>query len=229
MQQYEVEIKSLLGSEENAETLRERMKIVDPNWRLTSRNKQLNHYFLGGDFAKLAALVAPHLSPEAFKKLQDIVARLAGQSGNEFSVRTRDKDGSVLLVVKVSLGEDTSQNGVARMEFEEKANLNLDDLDQMLISAGFQYQAKWSREREEYAVNGVSICLDRNAGYGWLAEFEKVVGSEAEVEPARQEVRALMEQFGARELEQERLERMFAFYNAHWSEYYGTDKVFTVR
>jgi adenylate cyclase class IV len=223
MQQYEVEIKSLLGSEENAEALRERMKHVDPNWKLTSRNKQLNHYFVGGDFAKLAELVAPHLSPEALIKLQDIV-----KLGKEFSVRTRDKDGSVLLVVKASLGEDTSANGVARMEFEEKVNLNLDDLDQLLISAGFQYQAKWSREREEYMCSGIAICLDRNAGYGWLAEFEKVVGSEADVEPATQEVRALMEQFGAQELQQERLERMFAFYNAHWGEYYGTDKVFTI-
>lgn len=223
MQKYEVEIKSLLGSEENAETLRERMKVVDPNWKLMSRNKQLNHYFVGGDFAKLSESIALHLSKDTLKKLQDLTAR-----GTEFSVRTRDKDGEVLLVVKASVGEDTSANGVARMEFEEKVGLSLDDLDQLLISAGFQYQAKWSREREEYLCSGVSICLDRNAGYGWLAEFEKVVDSETDVETARQEVRALMEQFGAQELQQDRLERMFAFYNAHWGEYYGTDKVFTI-
>ena len=228
MQQYEVEVKSLLGSEENAEGLRERMKVVDPSAKLASRNKQLNHYFVGGDFAALARSVAPHLSPAALGKLEDIVA-----NGREFSVRTRltgqgDKDGSVYLVVKASVGSDTSANGVARMEFEEKVTLSLDDLDQLLIAAGFQYQAKWSREREEYAVSGISICLDRNAGYGWLAEFEKVVGSESEVEEARQEIRALMEQFGAQELQQDRLERMFAFYNAHWGEYYGTDKVFTI-
>lgn len=223
MQQYEVEIKSLLGSEENAQALRERMKIIDSNSQLTSRNKQLNHYFVGGDFAKLGKLVAPHLSKDALKKLQDMVAR-----GKEFSVRTREKDGEVLLVIKASLGKDTSQNGVARMEFEEKVDVSLDDLDQLLIAAGFQYQAKWSREREEYVCSGVSVCLDRNAGYGWLAEFEKVVGSADEVETARQEVRALMAQFGAQELQQDRLERMFAFYNAHWGEYYGTDKVFTI-
>jgi predicted adenylyl cyclase CyaB len=223
MQQYEVEVKSLLGSEENAEALRERMKIVDPNSKLTSRNKQLNHYFVGGDFAALATSVTPYVSVDALKKLVDIIAH-----GKEFSVRTRDKDGIVLLVVKASVGEDTSANGVARMEFEEKISLSLDDLDQLLISAGFQYQAKWSREREEYVCNDIAICLDRNAGYGWLAEFEKVVGSDTGVDRARQEIRALMEQFGAQELQQERLERMFAFYNAHWSEYYGTDKVFTV-
>lgn len=199
------------------------MRQVDPNSKLVSRNKQLNHYFMGGDLQKLANAVVTHVSADVLEKLKDIASR-----GKEFSIRTRDKDGAVFLVVKASVGDDTSSNGVARMEFEEKVGLSLDDLDQLLMDAGFQYQAKWSREREEYTCKGIAVCLDRNAGYGWLAEFEKVVQSEAEVEPARQEVRALMDACGAVELQQERLERMFAFYNAHWGEYYGTDKVFTI-
>lgn len=223
MQSYEVEIKSLLGSEESAEGLRTRMRQLDPAATLVSRNKQLNHYFTGGDMRALTKAITSHISFEALTKLKDIVKR-----GKDFSVRTRDKDGAVFLVLKASLGDDTSANGVARMEFEEKVSLSLDDLDQLLIAAGFIYQAKWSREREEYVCQNVNVCLDRNAGYGWLAEFEKVVGSEAEVEAARQEVRALMDACGVSELQQERLERMFAFYNAHWGEYYGTDKVFTV-
>ncbi len=150
------------------------------------------------------------------------------QKGSDFSVRTREKDGTTLLVVKASVGSDTSSNGVTRMEFEEELNLSLDDLDNLLLSADLRYQAKWSRDREEYLCLGVNVCLDRNAGYGWLAEFEKVVGQESALEFARQEVRALMEQCGVQELQQDRLERMFAFYNAHWGEYYGTDKVFTV-
>ncbi len=223
MNSYEVEIKSLLGSEEVAQVLRARMRQVDPATALISRNKQLNHYFTGGDMQKLAESVAPHLAPELLAKLKDISAR-----GKDFSVRTRDKDGTVLLVVKASVGEDTSSNGVARMEFEEKVAMTLDELDELLLNAGFRYQAKWSREREEYACRGINVCLDRNAGYGWLAEFEKVVQSESELEQARQAVRTLMDDCGAVELQQERLERMFAFYNAHWGEYYGTDKVFTI-
>lgn len=223
MQSYEVEIKSLLGSEENAEVLRARMRQIDPASKLVSRNKQLNHYFMGGDLQKLAEAVSKNVSPESLAKLKDIAAR-----GKEFSVRTRDKDGTVFLVVKASVGEDTSSNGVARMEFEEKVTLSLDDLDRLLMSAGFVYQAKWSREREEHVCKGVAVCLDRNAGYGWLAEFEKVVDSEQEVEPARAEIKMLMDACGSVELQQERLERMFAFYNAHWGEYYGTDKVFTI-
>jgi adenylate cyclase class IV len=224
MANFEVEVKTLLGSEEHAQTLRERMMVVDPSTHVTSRNKQLNHYFTGGDMQSLAVSLEPHFSVKQLAKFIDIL-----QKGKDFSVRTREKDGTVLLVVKASVGDDTSSNGVARMEFEEEVNLSLDDLDNLLLAAGLTYQAKWSRDREEYLCNGINVCLDRNAGYGWLAEFEKVVGQESELDSARQEVRALMEQCGVVELQQDRLERMFAFYNAHWGEYYGTDKVFTVR
>ncbi len=223
MQKYEVEVKSLLGSEESAEMLRARLRNLDPESKVISRNKQLNHYFMGGDLVRLAAGVTKYISADALIKLKDIALR-----GKEFSVRTRDKDGEVFLVVKASVGDDSSSNGVARMEFEEKVSVSLDELDQLLIDAGFQYQAKWSREREEYLCKGVNVCLDRNAGYGWLAEFEKVVDSEEEVRGARHDIRNLMDACGVLELQQDRLERMFAFYNAHWGEYYGTDKVFTI-
>ena len=223
MQTYEVEVKSLLGDQKNVDALRARMKEVDPTTTLTSKNKQLNHYFIGGDFAKLATAVEPHVPAEARAKFDDIVAR-----GKSFSVRTRDKDGTVLLVVKASVGDDTSANGVARMEFEERVDLSLDELDQLLLDAGFTYQAKWSREREEYVCKGLNICLDCNAGYGWLAEFEKVVGSDAELVAARADIDTLMTECGVVELPQDRLERMFAFYNEHWPEYYGTEKIFTI-
>jgi adenylate cyclase class IV len=172
---------------------------------------------------KLAEILLLHISSDVLAKFNDIASK-----GKDFSTRTRDKDGTVLLVVKASMGDDSSSNGVARMEFEEAVPMTLGELDELLLQAGFRYQAKWSREREEYLCHGINVCLDRNAGYGWLAEFEKVVGSEAELESTRAEVRQLMDDCGAVELQQERLERMFAFYNAHWSEYYGTDKVFTI-
>jgi len=224
MQTFEVEVKSLLGSEENAEVLRERMKHVDPATALTSRNKQLNHYFSGANHGAIVEKIKPYVAADVLAKLRDLFTK-----GKEFSVRTRDKDGAVLLVVKASVDDTTSSNGVTRMEFEERVPLTLDELDQLLLDAGFTYQAKWSREREEYLCKGVAITLDKNAGYGWLAEFEKIVQDEAALDAARQEVRALMEQCGVQELQQDRLERMFAFYNAHWGEYYGTEKVFTIR
>src|SRR3990167_7165560 len=215
MQNYEVEIKSLLGSEEKAEALRKKMQDIDPESKLVSRNKQLNHYFTGGAMAALVKTMEGHLPFAVLKKLSDLITRVT-----EISVRTRltaqagNKDGTVYLVVKASVGDDTSANGVVRMEFEEGVDLTLEQLDRLLLRAGFRYQAKWSREREEYVVKGTTVCLDKNAGYGWLAEFEKVVSSADLLDSARAEVIQLMRVCGAEELPQERLERMFAFYNA---------------
>ena len=223
MQAFEVEVKTLLGDAKKAETLRRRMREVDADTKLISKNVQLNHYFIDGDLSALSVSLEGHLSPEARAKLEDLAGR-----AKSFSLRTRDKDGTVLLVLKASVGDDTSANGVARMEFEEKVVLSLEALDELVQKAGFRYQAKWSRGREEYLCKGVAVCLDKNAGYGWLAEFEQVVQNEGEVEAARTEIYTLMRECGVEELQQERLERMFAFYNSHWPDYYGTDKIFTV-
>lgn len=223
MQTYEVEVKSLLGSEENAETLRRALKEEDPSCELRSKNKQLNHYFEGGTLSELAKVANPHLSESARRTLADFAAR-----AKSFSVRTRDKDGEVFLVVKASMGTDTSANGVARMEFEEKVPMTLQQLDDLVLSAGFSYQAKWSREREEYFCKGTNITLDKNAGYGWVAEFERIVDDEKKLGDAEHDLRNFMQILGVGELRQDRLERMFAYYNKHWQEYYGTDKIFVI-
>jgi adenylate cyclase class IV len=130
--------------------------------------------------------------------------------------------------VKASIDEGTSANTVKRMEFEEPVAITLEDLDALLLTAGFTYQAKWSREREEYAYKGASVCLDKNAGYGYLAEFEKIVHNEEETDTVRMEIDELMSELQVFELDQDRLARMFAHYNANWPEYYGTDNVFVI-
>ncbi len=224
MQNYEVEVKSLLGSPERAQEVLAAIQKLDPACKMTSKNKQLNHYFEGGTLEQLAAAAEPFLSDEGKAKMKDLVSR-----ANTFSIRTREKDGTVILVVKASVGADTSANGVSRLEFEEVVPLSLEQLDEIILAAGFQYQAKWSREREEYVANGVTVCMDKNAGYGYLAEFEKVVDSQDKAEQARKEIDAFMAAIGAQELPQDRLERMFAYYNTHWPEYYGTEKIFDIQ
>ncbi len=228
MQTYEVEIKSLLGGPERAEEIRQAMKRVDAASKLVSKNRQLNHYFEADTTHKnplgsVARVMRAHLSDAAIRKLEDIAAR-----ASKFSLRSRDKDGEVFLVVKASVDETTSENGIARIEFEEKFPQSLDYLDELIRANGFRYQAKWSREREEYLCRGVTVTLDKNAGYGWLAEFERIVQDADTLENTRKEIRSLMNEIGVEELAQDRLERMFAFYNSHWPEYYGTEKIFVV-
>src|SRR3989344_2942492 len=219
MSQYEIEIKSLLGGPERATKLKE--KIKEKGGSLVRSNNQLNHYFILNGVDKFKEKFNSHLSGEDKVKFNKIL-----EEGNNFSVRTRDTDGKVLLVIKASIGEDSSANGVSRMEFESEIGMSLDDLDRLLLDAGLEYQAKWSRAREEYQLGDVHICLDKNAGYGYLAEFEKIVTDRALADGVKQELLGLMGDFGVEELPQDRMERMFAHYNENWHDYYGTDKIF---
>lgn len=220
---YEVEVKSLLGEEKHAAALKDKMCKLDPACACVARNKQLNHYFKDGDMGKLFKNAGHLFGEEAQKKLRHVV-----EKGKAFSVRSRQKNDQVLLVVKASVDEGTSENTVSRLEFEEPVEISLSELDELVQSAGFIYQAKWSREREEYTYKGANVCLDKNAGYGYLAEFEKVIDDESLLADARTEIDALMKELGVGELPQDRLERMFAYYNDNWPEYYGTDKTFVV-
>lgn len=223
MSHFEIEIKSLLGEEQNALNLKEKMQQLDPNCVLVSTNTQLNHYFEGGGMQDLYDRVEHLFGEEDRAKLKTTIDR-----GAEFSIRSRQRDEGVLLVVKASIDEGTSANTVKRMEFEEPVAISLDELDSLLLDAGFMYQAKWSREREEYAYKGANVCLDKNAGYGYLAEFEKIVHDEVEADAVRAELDELMSELEVIELDQARLARMFAHYNTNWPEYYGTDRVFII-
>jgi predicted adenylyl cyclase CyaB len=223
MSHFEIEIKSLLGEKESAEALKAKMKALDPDCVHVSSNKQLNHYFKDGDVKELFKKVEHLFSGEQHDKFQMIAER-----GDGFSVRTRQRDDEVLLVVKASIDDGTSENTVKRMEFEEPVSITLDELDRIILEAGYEYQAKWSREREEFGYKGANVCLDKNAGYGYLAEFEKIVQNESETDSVREELDMLMVELGVAELSQERLARMFDFYNTNWPDYYGTDKTFII-
>ncbi len=223
METFEIEIKSLLGSKENAEALIERLKSTDADLKALGTHKQLNHYFEGGDLPLLYANLHEYISEDKktqFKELTD--------NAKDYSVRTRDADGRVIFVMKLSVDDTTSSNGTARREFESDVAIPLAELDQMLLNSGFAYQAKWSRERQEFTYKQCTVTVDKNAGYGYLAEFESVVEDAAKADEAKANLRNLMKELGVEELNQERLARMFDFYNKHWPEYYGTDNIFTI-
>lgn len=223
-QQYEIEIKSLLGGKEKADALLVRMQEYDPKMKLIGESSQLNHYFIVGERARIAESVSDHLAPER----AELLRKMLGE-GKNISLRTRQANGRVLLVAKAAIDDTTSSNGTARLEFEEElSDMALPELDRLLLDAGCTYQAKWSRDRKEYAFRDSVVCIDRNAGYGYLAEFEKIVSDGAAAEQVKRDLREVMGVLGVEELPQDRLERMFVYYNEHWPEYYGTEKIFDI-
>ncbi len=223
MAKYEIEIKSLIGEKSKAEELVKKMKDSDEKFIVRGSHKQLNHYFIKGDLALLKNKISSHLSSDKQKQFDDITA-----NAKDFSVRTRWADGTVLFVIKATVDDTTSSNGIARQELESDVDLTLEQLDQLLLDCGFEYQAKWSREREEYGYLGLNVTVDKNAGYGYLAEFETLLDERTKADDAKAQIRKVMTALGIAELPQDRLERMFKHYNEHWQEYYGTDKTFTI-
>lgn len=223
MESFEIEIKSLLGSRDNAEALIERMRAADPEFKEHGEHTQLNHYFEGGDLKALQAVLAPHLPEDRQQQFAELAAK-----ARDYSVRTRQADTEVIFVMKLSIDDTTSSNGTARLEFECTLPMTLDQLDRILLDAGFTYQAKWSRERRTYTYRGATVTIDRNAGYGYVAEFESVVDDPSRADEVKAQLRATMAEVGAEELNQDRLARMFDHYNKNWQDYYGTEKVFTI-
>ena len=221
--QYEVEIKSLLGTKDKVEDLKKKISEKGGDVSKVKKSRQLNHYFTYSNLLKFhdsLIMIIPEDKRIIFSKIIF--------EGKNFSIRTREINDKVILVIKASLGEDSSSNGVSRMEFESEMGMTLASLDKLLLDAGLKYQAKWSREREEYSLGDIFVCIDKNAGYGYVVEFEKVVEDESLVLAAKAGIVSLMNELGIEELAQDRLERMFAFYNDHWSEYYGTENTFTI-
>jgi len=218
----EIEIKSLLGERAVADGLR--AKLVERGAVLSETSAQLNHYFTGEALPVLVERAQTILNPSDAASLIDIAGR-----ARKASVRTRLLNQTVLLIVKASLDDTTSANGITRLEFEaETPTLSLEQLDVLVIQAGYSAQAKWSRKRESYQIGDITVSLDENAGYGFLAEFEILAEDESDATAQTAGLRTLMAELGAVELAQDRLERMFAHYNAHWRDYYGTQNTFTI-
>lgn len=220
----EVEIKTLLGDKSVAEKLIKAIHDKDQQTALKRTSKQLNHYFLNGDFKKLVKKLSSVLSAEEMASVQQII-----DHGKNHSVRTRLDNGRVILVFKATADETGTDHGTARIEYEVIfKDLALDEVDEILNDSGFGYQAKWSRDRQEYSYKNLTVCIDRNAGYGYLAEFEKVVGHDEDLEKVKNEIRAEMQELGHEELSQDRLDRMFNHYNENWNQYYGTENTFII-
>ncbi len=225
MQTFEVEIKVLLGQEEYVKKLKELLYTKDPTLSLITTQKQLNHYFTSTPDTKIISEKLSHFFVEEKSKEFEKILTTA----KNISFRTRESNGKILFVMKAAIDDTTSANGTARIEFEEEVKVHtLHELDNLLLEAGLNYEAKWSREREEYQYKDMHVCIDKNAGYGFLAEFEKMAETPEQALETKEYIRKELHELGVEELPQDRLARMFDFYNTHWQDYYGTNNVFTV-
>ncbi len=225
MSHYEIEVKVLLGHEEAANLLMKQIESHGYKPKLIWENAQKNHYFVHEATEKFLTHVEKHLPHEEKEGFQKVM-----KDGKNHSIRTREVAWDTILVVKASVDDTSSENGVARMEWEYIfPKKPIEEVDALVLESGGKYQAKWSRKRKEYDLgDGMVVCLDKNAGYGYLAEFEKITHDTEGIEDIKKEIIALIEKLWHKELDQSKLARMFDFYNKNWKEYYGTEKVFSI-
>lgn len=221
--QYEIEVKALLGSQEKVDALLDALQKSDKHFVQFDAQKQLNHYFKGGSIQKIIAQLGTFFSSQQRRILEAIAT-----DATSFSVRTREKNDITFLVVKGALDSASADHSHRRIEFEEQIDLPIEELDALLLKAGFELEAKWSADRRMFRYRDLTVDVMFSPGYGYVVEFEKVIDDESAIESTRENVLHTMAGFGIEELDPDRLERMFAYYNAHWPEYYGTNKVFTV-
>ena len=132
MQNYEIEIKSLLGSRKKADELKNRLNKLFPSIKTLGLHGQRNHYFNEPkDLFVIERIICTLISTKKQKELLKLTAKIK----SDISIRTRDADGKVLFIIKASIGDDSSANGVSRIEFEEPVNLSLEALDKKLLNA----------------------------------------------------------------------------------------------
>lgn len=221
---YEIEIKSLLGTQEAANALAQKLQQLDPDCKKLSHITQRNHYFTGDHIGNLAEKLQG-LSGDDKAAITDI-----RQNAAHMSVRTRQNNEDqtqTILVIKGAKGSGSANHAVERMEFEKTLPIAQDKLDQLLVDNGFGVQAKWQAERDKYTFHGATVEVIFSPGYGYLSEVEYVAHDQDRA-AAEGVVRGILDELSLTELPGERLERMFAFYNDHWAEYYNTRNVFTV-
>lgn len=248
MVQVEVEHKIYLETASNAE------KFIDAFRQLASgdvafydemrylgREEQKNHYFYPSSPVLLQNFqwprweCIPAFSYSDFDKATSVSVRTRYVNNESFQ--------KTLLVVKAALDGGDASNGSKRVEGEYLFPTDQDTLDAFLLLAGFSLQAKWSRVRESYEyvlkensyINHlmgevfVSLSLDRNAGYGYLAEVEVSTDYEyASPEDLSKVASNLIGLTGFQVMDDTLLDAMFAYYNKHWKNYYGTDKTFRI-
>ena len=162
---YEIEIKALLRSQDEVDALLQNIKNDSSDFMLKDEQSQLNHYFINGKLVNLVEKLRPFFNDEQIQILRDINLHAKG-----VSVRARQKNDITYLVVKGSLDSADANHSHRRMEFEDPISLDIEALDELILHAGYELEAKWSADRKMYTYGGVTVDEMFSPGYRYDKE-----------------------------------------------------------
>ncbi|OGD66447.1 hypothetical protein A3F08_01220 [Candidatus Berkelbacteria bacterium RIFCSPHIGHO2_12_FULL_36_9] len=141
---------------------------------------------------------------------------------NDLRIRRNDKE--AFLILKKGWMHDTERDEievkVTRPDFER--------LDEIFVALGYKYDTKWYRKRLEYKLKSFNITIDFNAGYGGVAEIEKVVKNNNEVEKAKKDISDFAKEVGIEPATKELFNKMYTYYKKNWKKYYTTKTTFDI-
>lgn len=232
---YEIELKVLLWNSFPPNTF---IKALSKDFKSVverGEETQRNHYFEIPHRSQIIPAFEERLPIDHEDKI--LIADF--RNGKDIVIRTREitkwDTKEVILVMKSTIDQGTSQNGTTRKELEIKIPMTIEDLDTALIAyAEIKPQAKWSRTRTTFEVvdkDGFyfTVCLDKNAGYGYIAEFEVVVQNPTVLESTKKKLEDCITHMWLKELPADQLHRMFEFYNKNWETFYQTNNYFFIQ
>lgn len=232
---YEVELKVLLWNTFPPDTFVRALTKDFISIKETTEVKHRNHYFEIPHRAQVIPAFEERLPIDHEQKIQIAEFR----DWTNIVIRTREitkgESKEVLLVMKSTVWLWTSQNGAVRKELEVKVPMPIEDLDAILVAqAEIVPQAKWSRIRRTFDIVDkdwfyFTVCLDKNAGYGYLAEFEVVVNNPKVIDSVKNKLHECIKLMWLDELPEDRLHRMFEFYNKNWQVFYETENYFSIK
>lgn len=230
---YEVELKVKLNNSFDA--VNKFLGEVSKHGKLEFINfeEQYNHYFTSIDLKEL-----PNSFIDKYKIETDL--------GSNISIRTRSINNKQVYLVIKSQGD--SVNGDVRKEYNYRVKESLGQLDDILLLAGSKYQSKWSRKRTNYVLSGIgshaiecskgeyrqeawdiNLSVDKNAGYGYIAELELIAENENESSLALDVLNRFLKKVQYQSLDKGELNIMYQYYVAHWDSFYKSLKLIDIK
>lgn len=111
----------------------------------------------------------------------------------------------------------------AREEIEIRcAKDDFGNLERLFAAIGIKPNIKWFRKRNEFAWQGIRVCVDYTRGYGYIVELEQVVGPD-ESDAAVRSLKKKLQSLGVDETSKEIFDRKLEYYKQHWCSLIETE------
>lgn len=146
------------------------------------------------------------------------------QASGKNDFRIRKTDNCAFIILKKGWMHDDDREEI-EIKIDRK---DFQKADKIFTSLGFKYDTKWYRVRKEYRYKDFNISIDFNAGYGWIAEIEKIVRKGHE-EKAKKDILQLARIVNIKPASKSLFDKMYKYYKNNWPYYFDSKTTFDIK